>query len=128
MSYQKDIYTALAGNATLAAIVGNRIFPDIADGTAVAPYVVYTVVSTGGETTHDGDRNLDFPLVQFSIYAITKAAAIAAASALNAILDGNTLSGASNISFQFSNQSGTYESDTKLFGEILEYRSASNTN
>jgi len=128
MSYQANIYTALAANATLAGLVATRIFPDVADGTAVAPYIVYQVVSTAGETPHDGDRNLEFPLIQFSCWAQSKAGAIALASAVNNVLDGKTLAGSSNVSLQFSNQFGTYESDTKLFGEILEYRAATTTN
>lgn len=128
MSYQANIYTALSGNSTLAALVSTRIFPDVADGTATAPYVVYQVISTSGETTHDGEREIEFPLVQFTAWAATKASAIQIASIINGIFDGNTIAGSSNASFQFSNQFGTYESDTKLFGEILEYRAAANTN
>jgi hypothetical protein len=128
MSYQADIYAALAANATLAGLVATRIFPDVADGTAVAPYIVYQVVSTAGETPHDGDRNLEFPLIQFSCWAQSKSSAIALASAVNTVLDGKTLAGSSNVSLQFSNQFGTYESETKLFGEILEYRAATTTN
>jgi hypothetical protein len=128
MSYQSDTYTALTGNATIAGIVATRIFPEVADGSAAAPYIVYQTITTSGETTHDGVRNIEFPLIQFSCWATSKGGAIALASAVNTVLDGNTISGSSNVSFQFSNQIGIYDPDTKLFGEILEYRAATNTN
>jgi hypothetical protein len=128
MSYQSDLASALGAASTINAIVGQRIFADVADGSTAAPYLVYQVISTGGETTHDGNRNLDFPLIQFSCWAAGKAAAIALASSLNTLLDGKTLAGASGLTFQFSNQFGTYEADTKLFGEILEYRASCNRN
>lgn len=128
MSYQSDMTAALAAAAPITAIVGTRIFADVADGSTAAPYLVWQVISTAGETTHDGNRGIEFPLIQFSCWASGKAAAIALASAVTGALDGNTLAGASNISFQFSNQSGTYEPDTKLFGEILEFRASCNTN
>lgn len=128
MSYQSDLTTALAAASTITAIVSTRIYADVADGSTEAPYLVWQVISTGGETTHDGVRNIEFPLIQFSCWATGRASAIALASAVNAVLDGNTLAGSSAISFQFSNQFGTYESDTKLFGEILEYRASCSIN
>lgn len=128
MSYQSDLTTALAAASTITAIVSTRIYADVADGSTAAPYLVWQVISTDGETTHDGVRNLEFPLIQFSCWATGKAAAIALASAVNAVIDGNTIAGSSALTFQFSNQFGTYEADTKLFGEILEYRATSNTN
>ena len=128
MSYQSDTYQALVSSATISGMTGARIYADVADGNAAAPYLVYQVISTGGETTHDGDRSIEFPLIQFSCWAASKAQAIALASAVNALLDGNTLAGASGVSFQFSNQFGQYEPETKLFGEILEYRAATTTN
>lgn len=128
MSYQSDITSALAAASTITAIVGARVYADVADGSTAAPYLVYQVVSTGGETTHDGAREIEFPLIQFSCWATGKAAAIALASAVNAVLDGNTLAGASGVTLQFSNQFGQYDPDTKLFGEILEYRASTTTN
>ncbi len=128
MSYQSDIFDALTDESTISAIVGDRIFADVADGSTATPYLTFQVVSTSGETTHDGVREIEFPSIQFNCWATGREDAIALASAVNAFLDGSTLSGQSGISFQFSNQFGTYESDTKLFGEILEYRAACSTN
>jgi hypothetical protein len=128
MSYQSDIITALAAASPVTGIVGTRIYWDVADGSAQPPYLVLSTVSVGGETTHDGVRNIEFPTIQFSCWTKGKAASVALAAAINTLIDGNTISGASGVTFQFSNQFGTYESDTKLFGEILEYRASSITN
>jgi len=128
MSYQSDLMTKLAATTGITGLVSTRIYADVADGSAAAPYLVYQIVSTGGEPTHDGLREIEFPTIQFSCWATSKAGAIALASAVNAALDGKTVSGTSKLTLQFSNQFGTYESDTKLFGEILEYRASSLTN
>lgn len=128
MSYQSDLYSALSGEASITAIVGSRIYADIADASATAPYLVYQVTSTSGETTHGGTRDVEFPSIQFSCWATGKASAIALASALNTFLDGATIAGSSDLSLVFSNQFGQYEPDTKLFGEIIEYQAATNTN
>lgn len=127
MSYQSDMVAALAASS-LTNVVGDRIYADVADGTAHPPYVVWQVVSTGGDNSHDGGREVEFPLIQFSCWATSKAAAIALASSLNAILDGKTIPGDSKASFRFSNQFGTYDPETKLFGEIIEYQAACQTN
>lgn len=123
MSYQAAILTAL----TTANLAGGRVFADVADGTTAAPYIVYQTLGTGGSTTHDGTRGVEFPEVQFSCWATTKAAAISLADSVVSLLEGQTLSGSAAPSFQFSNRLGTYEADTKLFGELVTFRVSSNT-
>lgn len=122
MSYQSDTYTALTGSSAITALVSTRIYADVADGSAAPPYLVYQFISAGGETAHDGERDTEFPLIQLTAWATSKASAIAIADAVRTLLEGNTIAGESASSFQHSNRFGTYEDDTKLFGEILEYR------
>lgn len=121
MSYQSDIYTALAVSGAVFNIVGTRVFPDVADGSAAAPYVVYQTISTSGTTNHDGTRGVEFASIQFSCWAKTKAAAVALGTALNTMLEGNTIAGTSETTFTFSTRSGNYDDESKLFGEIMEY-------
>lgn len=128
MSYQSDLYTALTGNAGLTAVVGTNIYPDIADQTATAPYIVYYISSTRGETSHDGERTIEFPQITLTVWAKTKAQAISTSVLIDTILDGNTLAGSSDLSMIFSNRSGTYDPSAKLFGEILEYSASANIN
>ena len=125
MSYQSDTYTALTSATAITAIAGSRIYADVADGSTAPPYLVYQFISASGETTHDGTRDTEFPLIQLTAWATTKAGAIALADAVKATLEGQTIAGDSASSFQHSNRFGTYEDPTKLFGEILEYRMAS---
>jgi hypothetical protein len=122
MSYQSDIYTALTASGAVSALVGNRVFPDVADGSTPAPYIVFQTITTAGTTPHDGSRDVEFPIIQFSCWAKTKAAAVALGSALNGMIDGQTITGASDVSFTFSNASGNYDPESKLFGEVLEYQ------
>ncbi len=128
MSYQSDIYSAVTGDATMAGLIGTKFSWDIADGGTAPPYVVAQTITTRGETTHDGVRNIEFPRIQFSCWAKTKSEAINIVSKLNNLLDGNTIAGASAVTFQFSNQISQYESATELFGEIIEYQAKTITN
>lgn len=128
MSYQSDLYAALAGEASISAIVSDRIWSTVAPSTATAPYIVYSVVGTTGTTTHDGERPVEFPMIQIACWHTGPNLATTLASAVNAFVDGATIAGASNLSLVFAGQAGQYDDETKLFGEILEYTGATNTN
>lgn len=124
MSYQSDIKSAFAAASTITALVGTRVYADVAPGEAAAPFIVYQTIATSGTTTHDGERNLEFPLIQFSCWAATKAEVIAIASAVNTLLDGNTISGSSGITFRFSGQNSSYDPESRLFGEMIDFTGA----
>ena len=124
MSYQSDIFDAIQASSAITALIGNRLFWDIADGDAIAPYAVAQTVSVSGETDLRGRRNVEFPLIQFSFWAKTKAEVIAISSAFKTAMEGRNLPGTSDTSLGFSGQHSTYESESRLFGEIMEYRAS----
>lgn len=128
MSYQEDILGTLNADTAVTDLVGDRIVADVADGSVQSPYIVYSVVTTGGETAHDGTRDVEFPLVQFSCYANTKSVAIAIASKVRRAIEGKTLAGGANLSFIFDDQHGTRDAETNLFAEIIEFRGACRPN
>lgn len=128
MSYQSDIYDAIIANGPVSAIVGTKVFADVAPGNATPPFIVYQTISEAGTTAWDGDRLVSFPLVQFSCWSAGKASAIALASALKTAIEGRDLPGSSNASLSFSNQTSTRDQQTKLFGEQIDYRVSCFTN
>ncbi len=119
MSYHADIFDALSGETA----AGPRVYADVADGSTTVPYLVFQTITTGGETNHDGKRGVEFPTVQVTAWAVGRIAAAALADQVNEILEGNTI-GDSQISFQFSDRRGNYDAETRLSGEILEYRAS----
>jgi Protein of unknown function (DUF3168) len=128
MSYQSDIVAAMLADSGLSAIIGTRVFADVADGGTVAPYIVYQTVSDTGDTPFSGGRSVTFPLVQFACWSSTKTGAIAIASALRVAIEGRNLPGSSKSSLGFSNQISRRDMQTKLFGEIIDYRVSCNVN
>jgi len=122
MSYQSDIADAIAASPQLVALIGTRFSWDVADGATVPPYLVAQTVSGNSETTHDGDRSLTFPLVQFSCWAKTKASALAVMAAFKANLEGTELDGASNVSLTYSGENSSHDPETNLFGQLVDYR------
>jgi len=128
MSYQEDVYTTLTTDSRIAALVGDRVWADVADASTAAPYIVFQTITTGGETAHDGGRDVEFPLIQFSAWANTKAEAVQLGNTINTVLEGQTLLGYSGVSFRYSDRRGQHDGKTNLFGEILDYIGASKLN
>lgn len=128
MSIESDINDAILASDALTALIGTRFSWDIAEGSTVAPFLVAQTISTDSETTHDGDRSLSFPLIQFSCWAKTKAQAIAVMSAFKTDIEGVTLPGASETTLTYAGENSSYDSETKLFGHLVDYRAAAFTN
>jgi hypothetical protein len=128
MSYQSDINDAISDSEILTDLIGDRFFWDVADDGASQPFIVAQTISTDGDTCHDGTRDWSFPLIQFSAWASTKVAAIGLASAIRGEIEGVTLPGNSKVSLSFSNQNSTRDQETKLYGEIIDYRASTITN
>lgn len=128
MSWQSDINDAIEASAPLAALIGDRFSWDIADGTTATPYLVAQVISSDGETDFDGNRDVAFPLIQFTAWSPSKAQAIAVMDTFGDELEGRNLPGDANISLGYAGEQSTYDRDTKFYGEIREYRASTNTN
>jgi hypothetical protein len=89
------IYAALTGNATMAALVGTRVYP-LAETPAnpVRPYLTYRRISqirdnaqNGAIATHAAAR------VQMDVYAATQSDIDAACDALRTICNANSFTG-----------------------------------
>ncbi len=59
------IYSTMAADSGIAALVGNRIFPRLAPANTALPYIVYFLVSGVGHH----DIPYDYPRYQFSCFA-----------------------------------------------------------
>ena len=122
MSYHTDITTAILASTALSAVIGDRFFWDVADGSAVAPFLIAQTISGNSDTTHDGDRSLLFDLIQITAWAKPKLAALSLAAVMKTELEGVTLPGTSGASLTYAGGQSTYDPETKLSGEIIEYR------
>ena len=128
MSIESDINTAILASSPITALIGTRFSWDIAEASTVAPFLVAQTISNDSETTHDGDRSLSFPLIQFSCWATTKAQAIAVMSAFKTDMEGRTLPGPSQATLTHAGENSSYDSETKLFGVLIDYRISAFTN
>jgi hypothetical protein len=78
------IYTILAGDAAVAAIVGDRIYPhgDAPQGGGTQPYVTWFVVSSAPENGVSDAPTVDRVAVQIDCWHPTSAGVVALASAV----------------------------------------------
>jgi hypothetical protein len=128
MSYQSDIFEAIGSSSVMTDLIGDRFCWDLADGGTAPPYLVAQTISGDGETLHDSTRDWSFPLIQFACWAKTKAEAIAIMSAFRQEFEGVEISGPSNVSLSYSGETSTRDPQTKLYGEIIDYRASTLTN
>jgi hypothetical protein len=79
------VYQALASSTAVSALVGTRIYPEIAPDEADLPLIVYTVRTAEGL---DGSAPMVRCNVTANCYAATDAAAESVGAAVRAVLDG----------------------------------------
>ncbi len=130
MSFKTDIFDAISASEALAelGIEPVKFSWGIAVGAPAAPYIVAQVISGNGETDFDGARDVSFPLVQFSCWASSAVEAEAIMKVFSVEMEGRNLPGDSNTSLGYAGENSTYDSTTRLYGEIRDYRVSANTN
>lgn len=114
------IYAALAGNATVAALVGTRIYPEEAPADADLPMIVYTVRTAEGI---EGSAPLLRCTVTANGYAATDATAESRGVAVRAVLngfDGNG-SGVQVRQLSLSDSNEARDSDMSEWGRLATF-------
>lgn len=124
MSIGKAIYGILSANVGVSALVGTRIYPDLAVQDTAFPFVVYQIEGTAPSDTKDGVSKLD--MVDFSVmaYAKTYTSAQDIASACRTALDrySGTVNAVNVDSIKFKDQqSGQMNADEKVFAVMQAY-------
>ena len=67
----ENLFPFLAADATLAALVGNRIYPLVRPQNAALPAITYQRISAPRTASHSGDSGLTNPRYQFNCWAST---------------------------------------------------------
>ncbi len=88
MTIDEAIYQYLAAHDGLAALVDDRIYPEMLPEGATFPAMTFTQISLTPRYTHDGDANLDTARFQFDCYGESRAIVGQIAQQLRAALSG----------------------------------------
>tara|TARA_R110001606_G_scaffold68796_4_gene157135 strand:- start:6204 stop:6611 length:408 start_codon:yes stop_codon:yes gene_type:complete len=69
MEIGKAIFNILTNNANVTAIVGTRVFPNVAAQTTQFPFIIYNVAKADPSNTKDGVSTLDVISCMISCYS-----------------------------------------------------------
>jgi len=112
MTMQSDLYSALGTFSGLSALVGARIYPDVADQEAITPRVVWQEVSNVPQNGLDGHNNLDNYRIQVTSWAVSGTLARSVDAQVRLAMAAAT----AFTSLCVDNRSLGFEPDTKLHG------------
>ena len=88
MSFREGLFSFVTEDAAVAALIGTRFFPTMANQDEDLPLAVYQQISSPPEHSHQGPTGLQHPRIQISSIAEDPDAAWALAAAMKARLDG----------------------------------------
>lgn len=121
----RAIYAMLTTDATISALVSNRIYPTNVPARVTMPYVVYSKTSAVPTNDKDGPSVVDEEFYQVDVYSTTYDQAHAISDRIRSVIDGvsNTISGVaiSQISFEGENDNA-YQDDLGLFWVSLDFK------
>jgi hypothetical protein len=121
MRFGEKLYQYLSQNADIEALVGNRIFPIIANDEAQTPYIVYSLVSDVPSYTLSGNTQTSSKRVQISIYCENYAVLENIAKVVSDVLDTWNSFDSEIQSVSKLNEIDKYEFEMKLYGRILDF-------
>jgi len=100
------IYTLLTGASAVSALVGTRVYPDMATQDAVYPFIVYSEEGADPSDTKDGVSTLDVVGLQIVVFSNSYATAQTLAEAARVALDraGGIIGGVDIDSIRFTGQ------------------------
>lgn len=92
MTIDDALYSLISGDAGVAALISDRVYPDLLPEKVTFPAMTYQEISLTPTVSHDGDSHLDESRYQFDCYAATRSGARAIADALRTLLSGKRTS------------------------------------
>jgi hypothetical protein len=114
------IYTAVTGNAGIAALVSTRVYPMMLPQEPTLPAITYQRISTPRVTAHDGGTGLEYPRFQFDVYAATYAGARALAKLLVALFNAKKSAVTTGTVTFVESDRDNYDPDTGVFRRMVD--------
>lgn len=123
MKVGKAIYNILSSNGAVSAIVGTKIYPELAPTGIDAPYVVYSVVSNSPSDTKNKNGDIDVASIEVYCFEDKYSKAVDLGVSVRAALDRKT--GTYNTieiqSTNYVNEQMDVNEARKLWAAIQDY-------
>lgn len=113
---EERVYYLLLGEATVTALVGARVYPDVLKQACSMPAIRYERVSTVAINSLAGYRDVSQVRIQIDCFGATKESAMDVAKVVLIAMDGATTFSALRDGWR-----AVYESDTRLYRNILDF-------
>lgn len=121
MSFESSLKAHLAGDATVAARVGERIHPVLLPEGTTKPAIVYGRVGVTDQIDLDsGDGSLQEVRVQVDVWAATHSMCIEVAEAVRLRMQTATIA-SNNFRLGAAFAQDDYDSEAKLYRVILDF-------
>ena len=127
MQIGKSIYNILANDSDVSAVVGTRIFPNVAPQTTTFPFIIYDVTGVQPNDTKDGASTLDTNDVMISCYSETYSQASDLAQKIRVAMDRineGTYGGEQIQSSQFQSYNDIFDDtsgDAGIYRKALDF-------
>lgn len=123
MTEGKAIYSILTGDSAVSALVGNRVYPQIAAQGAAFPFIVYVLQDTSPSDTKSGVSTLDEVRYDIVVASETYAEASDITNKIRTALDRytGTVSGVVIDSIQFIDLDVDNDPATETYVTSSEY-------
>ena len=123
---ETDLFTYLSNHASIVALVGDRIYPNLAPKDTPLPYLVYFKVSAARNYTHNGFANLQRVRMQVSCFSdryLTEGANVGAKSLAQTLISViEAWTGASGIqSSLVEDEKDLIDPDTKYYHVAVDF-------
>ncbi len=113
---ESALYSALSGDAAIAAVVGSGIYPVIIPQDAAFPAITYTRISGGQQNDLTGYEGTENPRMQIDVWGKTYAAVKDLAAKVRAAMNAAITFSAIQISDQ-----DLYEDDMKIYRVSMDF-------
>jgi uncharacterized protein DUF3168 len=124
-NFETDLTSVLNADTTLSALLGGRVYQDVLPENSAFPALVFKRITGPGEECHDGASGLERPLIQFDGYSPSSSERWEIRDALCDIFQPLTFKqtvGSTNfLSAIKLSDSGSYETETRLFRAMVEF-------
>ena len=123
MSLSESIYSELSTEASITALVSDRVFPVIAPVSADFPLIVYEKFSVDEGYSSSGADGIFGSLYRFHIFSTTLSNAEAIRSALRSFLSDKTGTFGTNSlnHLRVIAEADEYEQDTQLYHILIDF-------
>ncbi len=124
MTVGKALYGLLNDDAGITAVVSGRIYPEIAPADAVAPYIVYSIVSNTPSDIKEDGGSVDTAQIEVYNFGTTYSSTVDLGVLVRGVLDkvNGTYGGVNIQSIKYNNEQMDVTPERDLWASIQDYQ------